>query len=252
MGGGPRGGGRKPPPAPPEDAELLSVHHCSPALGNAASSPPSDSPTPPTPSRGGGGYVTLRRTVGGAYVTDRPSPAGHPLWPWTRGRASHTRACAGGPQLCRRLERGWPGSVGRQRLHEVSNASPRRSPAVRGPGAAIWTRDVLEGGGGGGGWPDPPPPMVPAEGGPKILKLKSEGAKAKCWLSASNIGRGGRGGEWGFGRIPPPPPPRVPLWSRGPKILELKSSRHQRRRGKIPFPSAVHLEERLTVSQSVS
>ena len=37
--------------------------------------------------------------------------------------------------------------------------------------------------------------MVPAEGGPKILKLQcSEGAEAKFWLSASNIGRGGGGG----------------------------------------------------------
>ena len=68
------------------------------------------------------------------------------------------------------------------------------------------TRDVLEGGGGGrkggwgrGVWLGPPsslgPPMVPAEGRPEIFKLKSswEGAEAKFWLSASNIGRGGWG-----------------------------------------------------------
>ena len=38
--------------------------------------------------------------------------------------------------------------------------------------------------------------MVPAEGRPNILKLKSstEGAEAKFWLSASNIGRRGGGG----------------------------------------------------------
>ena len=38
--------------------------------------------------------------------------------------------------------------------------------------------------------------MFPAEGGPKILNPKSfgaEGAEAKFWLSASNIGRGGGG-----------------------------------------------------------
>ena len=82
-------------------------------------------------------------------------------------------------------------------------------------------------GGGEGGSAGPPPssygpPVVPlwspAEGGPKILKLKS--AEAKFWLSAPNIGRGGDGGVQGglllrlsavlihpWGPLPPPPPP---------------------------------------------
>ena len=58
----------------------------------------------------------------------------------------------------------------------------------------------LKGGGGGVGW-DPPPPMVPlmvpAEGGPKIGKLKSSWrprAEAKFWLSASASNSGGEGG----------------------------------------------------------
>ena len=71
-------------------------------------------------------------------------------------------------------------------------------------------RDVLEGGEGGGvGWLGPPPsqgpPVVPAEGGSKSLNpFGAEGAEANCWLSASNIGRGGRGdggpGGGGTGR----------------------------------------------------
>ena len=69
---------------------------------------------------------------------------------------------------------------------------------------------------GGGGWLGPPPssegpPMVPARGGPSILKRKNplgtEGAEAKVWLSASNIGRGGGGGSRG---VPPPSPPFPP------------------------------------------
>ena len=57
---------------------------------------------------------------------------------------------------------------------ETSSIATRRTLHARGP------QGCIRGGGGGGwgkggggfGW-DPPPPMVPAEGGPKILKLKS-------------------------------------------------------------------------------
>ena len=73
-------------------------------------------------------------------------------------------------------------------------------------------RDVSEGGeggrGGGLGHPSSQGPcMVPAEGGPKFLSLNplcTEGAEAKWWPSASNIGRGGRrGGVQGGGGTPP-------------------------------------------------
>ena len=54
--------------------------------------------------------------------------------------------------------------------------------------------------GGGGVWPDPPssygPPRVPAEGGPKIFKLKSSGRRSKIWLKHWKGRRGSRGG-WG-------------------------------------------------------
>ena len=63
------------------------------------------------------------------------------------------------------------------------------------------------GGEGGFGW-DPRPPRVPLwsllKAGQKFLSsnpLGAEGAEAKVWLSASNIGRGGGGGG-----TPPPPP----------------------------------------------
>ena len=50
-----------------------------------------------------------------------------------------------------------------------------------------------------GGTPPPPrvPPVVPAEGGPNLSvnPLGTEGAEAKLWLSASNIGR------WGWGLL---------------------------------------------------
>ena len=73
-------------------------------------------------------------------------------------------------------------------------------------------RGGLKGGGGGFGW-DPPssqgPPMVPTEGGPKFFEslnpLNAEGAEAKLWLSASNIGRGGGGEEGGLGGGGAPP-----------------------------------------------
>ena len=66
-------------------------------------------------------------------------------------------------------------------------------------------RDVLEGGVGGSGW-DTPPPRVPLWSPPKAghTPLGTEGAEAKFWLSASNIGRGGGGGGGGY-----PPPPTV-------------------------------------------
>ena len=55
-------------------------------------------------------------------------------------------------------------------------------------------------GGGGGGW-DTPPPRVPRwsppKAGRKVLNsnpLGTEGAEAKFWQSASNVGRGGVGG----------------------------------------------------------
>ena len=62
-------------------------------------------------------------------------------------------------------------------------------------------KEVLEGGEGGGsesgggegGWLGHPSylgtPMVPAKGGPKIVKLKSSWRRRKSWLSPSNIGR---------------------------------------------------------------
>ena len=100
-------------------------------------------------------------------------------------------------------------------------------------------RDVSEGGGEGGGggvgW-DPPPPRVPLWSPPKgscLYPLGAEGAQAKFWLSASNIGKGGgggggKGGVWGGGgsrgALPPfsygvrpfqyitaPPPPQKKL-----------------------------------------
>ena len=77
--------------------------------------------------------------------------------------------------------------------------------SIRRVQTAAVARDVLEEGGGGGGgggvWLGPPSslglPMVPTEGGPN--PLCTEGAEAKLWLSASNIGRGGGGG---FGMTP--------------------------------------------------
>ena len=86
-------------------------------------------------------------------------------------------------------------------------------------GAQDHPRDVLEGGEGGGGseggegggfgWDTPAPRVLlwsPPKAGRKFLNLNSlgtEGAEAKFWLSASNIGRGGGGGGT------PPPPPTV-------------------------------------------
>ena len=89
-------------------------------------------------------------------------------------------------------------------------------------GGMLWIgegRDVLEGGEGvgmggggsegGGGLAGDPPPMVPAKCRPKIFlslnPLSTEGAEAKFWLSASNIGRGGWGGGVQGGDTPPPP-----------------------------------------------
>ena len=75
-------------------------------------------------------------------------------------------------------------------------------------------RDVLEGGGGGGGWLGPSsslgPPMVPAEGRPKIFKLKSSwGRRRRSKILALRLqhwkGRGGGGGS----REGTPPPPTV-------------------------------------------
>ena len=62
---------------------------------------------------------------------------------------------------------------------------------------------VLEGGKGGGGrfgWD--PPPMAPVRSPPKqaenlsLNPLGARVAKANFWLSASNIERGGEGGDW--------------------------------------------------------
>ena len=54
-------------------------------------------------------------------------------------------------------------------------------------------------GGGGGVGRTPPssygPPRVPAEGGPKILKLKSSGRRSKIWLKHWNGRTGGGGGQ---------------------------------------------------------
>ena len=66
--------------------------------------------------------------------------------------------------------------------------------------------------GGGVGWDTPHPWVLvwsPPKAGRKFLSLNplgAEGAEAKFWLSASNIGREGRGGgDPGAGGTPPPP-----------------------------------------------
>ena len=53
-------------------------------------------------------------------------------------------------------------------------------------------------GGGGFGW-DPPLPRVPLWTPPKVGQKMTEGAEAKLWLSASNVGRGGGVGVPGGG-----------------------------------------------------
>ena len=86
--------------------------------------------------------------------------------------------------------------------------------ALRAPkGRGMWGEGgILEGEGGRGVWLGPPllpgSPMVPAEGGPKLFNSNTLGTEAKCWLSASNIGRGGGGGVQGgqVGGLRPPPP----------------------------------------------
>ena len=72
------------------------------------------------------------------------------------------------------------------------------------PPLGVTGRDVSEGGE-GVGW-DPPPPWVPLwsppTAGQNVLSsnpLGTEGAEAKFWLSAANIGRGGGGAEGGPG-----------------------------------------------------
>ena len=89
-------------------------------------------------------------------------------------------------------------------------------------GGGVWHKASVFGRGGGGGLAGPSslgPPMVPAEGGPTILKPKSSWHRRRRRLSASNIGRG-RGG----GATPLPPAVyghsntslRVPLpWNKG-------------------------------------
>ena len=101
--------------------------------------------------------------------------------------------------------------------------------------------------------PPPPPPASPGrrEGGGDgggSRQSEQEGPYAGMYEKE------GRGvSEGGFGWDPPScqGPPVVPAEGR-PKILKLKSSWHRRRRSEILLPSAVHLEERLKVSQSVS
>ena len=101
----------------------------------------------------------------------------------------------------------------------------RTPPPPQPPLSARWgspSREPRRGGGvrerGSNDPPPPParkpifrqplgPPMVPTEGGPKIFKLESEGAGAKFWLSASNIGSGGGGGGGSRGGTSPPPVP---------------------------------------------
>ena len=110
-----------------------------------------------------------------------------------------------------------PHLAGLNHLRGIAPSADMHKPRQQGIGTQ-WagldgpTRNVLEGGGGGFGW-DPPPPRVPLRSPPKagqklcsLNPLRTEGAEAKFWLSASNVGRGGRGGGGGSrGGIPPPP-----------------------------------------------
>ena len=116
-------------------------------------------------------------------------------------------------------------------VHYCCMNHPGFNPGFVPPQGMYW-----EEGKGGFGW-GPPPPRVPLwsppKGGQKVLSsnpLGTEGAEAKLWLSASNIGRGGGGGG-SMGRVTPPPP----VCGRSNASLEKAPQAQQKE--SYPFPT---------------
>ena len=122
-----------------------------------------------------GGRVPVQQSAGGERPPRR-AEGGPPLW----GRTVRGLCGIGGKAVAQRDRCDGPGGApaeGRDPIgHRFAGAAMPPTPPEM-----YW-----RGGGGGFGW-DPP-----SSQGPPVVD--AEGAEAKFWLSASNIGRGGGGG----------------------------------------------------------